>query len=80
MVLLTRLDGREVLVNDDLVVIVDRTPDTVMHLTTGDRIVVREPLEDVMERVIAFRRRVFAGVSLAPLEAPVASPPTVREP
>jgi flagellar protein FlbD len=61
MVLLTRLDGREVLVNDDLVVTVEHTPDTVIHLMTGDRIVVREKLGDVLENVVKFRRRVFSG-------------------
>ena len=61
MVLLTRLDGRAVLVNDDLVATVERTPDTVVQLITGDRITVKEPLAEVLERVVTFRRRVFSG-------------------
>jgi CDP-glucose 4,6-dehydratase len=64
MVLLTRLDGRDVLVNDDLVVTVERTPDTVLQLITGDRIVVREPLEEVEARVARFRARA-SGRTLA---------------
>ncbi len=61
MILLTRLDGREVVINTDLVVTVERTPDTVVTLTTGDRIMVRESVQDVVERAIAFRHRVLQG-------------------
>jgi flagellar protein FlbD len=61
MILLTRLDGREVVVNTDLIVTVERTPDTVLALTTGDRIMVKEPVEEVIERVAAFKYRVLCG-------------------
>lgn len=63
MIVLTRLDGREVVVNDGLVVTVESTPDTVITLTTGDRIMVKERVEDVIARVVAFRRRIFEKAS-----------------
>lgn len=61
MIKLTRLDGREVVINSDLVVTVEATPDTVVTLTTGDRIMVKENVEDVIERAVAFRHRVLQG-------------------
>lgn len=73
MILLTRLDGREVVVNSDLIVTVERTPDTVVALTTGDRLMVRESVEDVVERVVAFRYRVSAGTGHLREPQPVAS-------
>ena len=42
MISVTRLGGSEVVINTDLIVTVEKTPDTVITLTTGDRIMVRE--------------------------------------
>jgi flagellar protein FlbD len=61
MILVTRLDGREVVVNVDLVVTIEKTPDTVLTLTTGDRIMVRESLEEIVQRAVAYRHRLLQG-------------------
>jgi flagellar protein FlbD len=61
MIFLTRLGGSEVVINTDLIVTVERTPDTVLCLTTGDRIMVKESVEEVVERAAAFRHRVMQG-------------------
>jgi flagellar protein FlbD len=61
MIFLTRFDGTEVVVNSDLIVTVEKTPDTVVTLTTGDRIMVKEPIEEVVERAAAYRHRVLQG-------------------
>ena len=58
MILVTRLDGREIAVNCDLVTTVERTPDTMLTLSNGTRILVREELREVIERVVEFRRRI----------------------
>jgi flagellar protein FlbD len=61
MICLTRLAGSEVVINADLIVTVEKTPDTVITLTTGDRIMVKESVDDVVERAAAFRHRVLQG-------------------
>jgi flagellar protein FlbD len=61
MVLLTRLDGKELVVNADHVLTVEATPDTVIQLTSGDHLMVREPPDEVVERVAAWRRRCQLG-------------------
>ena len=61
MIFLTRFDGTEVVVNSDLIVTVEKIPDTVVTLTTGDRIMVKEPLEEVVARATAYRHRVLQG-------------------
>ena len=48
-------------INTDLIVTVEKTPDTVITLTTGDRIMVRESVEDVVARAAEFRHRVMQG-------------------
>lgn len=61
MIFVTRLDGSEVVVNVDLIVTIERTPDTVLTLTTGDRIMVKESLEEIVQRAIAYRHRTMEG-------------------
>ncbi len=57
MVVLTRLDGKELVVNADHILTVEATPDTVLQLTTGLHLMVREPTDEVIERVAEWRRR-----------------------
>jgi flagellar protein FlbD len=61
MVLVTRFDGSELVVNVDLILTIERTPDTVLTLTTGDRIMVKESLEEIVERAVAYRFRISQG-------------------
>jgi flagellar protein FlbD len=61
MISVTRLDGTELVVNVDLVVTIERTPDTVLTLTTGDRIMVKESLDEIVERAVAYRHRSLQG-------------------
>lgn len=66
MIALTRLDGKELVVNADHILTVEAMPDTVILLTGGLHLMVREPPEEVVERTIAYRRRIAAGVTAAP--------------
>ncbi len=61
MILLTRLDGKELVVNADHVLTVEATPDTVILLSGGLHLMVKEPPEEVVERAVAYRRRCAAG-------------------
>ena len=70
MIQVTRLDGTEVWINHDLIVTLERTPDTLMTLTTGVHVRVLESVEDVVERVVAFRRRLLAAPLVVEPDAP----------
>lgn len=56
MIALTRLSHHPFYLNADLIEIVEATPDTLITLTTGARIVVLEPVEVVVDRVLQCRR------------------------
>lgn len=58
MIVLTRLDGKELVVNADHILTAEATPDTVLHLTTGLALMVGESVPDVIDRVAAWQRRV----------------------
>jgi len=64
MIQLTRLNNHPLVVNSDLIKFVEQAPDTVITLVNGDKIVVRESAQDVLERVVRFRRSVLQGIML----------------
>jgi len=71
MIYLTRLDGQELVVNAEHILTVEATPDTVLHLTTGLRLMVREPVAAVVERVAAWRRRLVDGPEIVHASEPL---------
>jgi len=64
MIQLTRLNKQPLAVNSDLIKFVEQAPDTVITLVTGEKIVVLEKAQDVLDRVVQFRRSVLQGVML----------------
>ena len=61
MIVLTRLNGQPVMLNCDLIESVERESDaTVVTLTTGNAVVVSDGLDEIRERVVAFKRRIHA--------------------
>src|SRR6202163_3227930 len=64
MIHLTRLNNHPLVVNSDLIKFVEQSPDTVITLLSGEKIVVRESAPDVLERVVQFRRSVLQGITL----------------
>jgi flagellar protein FlbD len=61
MIQLTRLNGHKLYVNCDLLKFAEASPDTVLTLLTGEKIVVRESCEDVVALGTSFRARVLAA-------------------
>jgi len=74
MIQLTRLNNQPLIVNSDLIKFVERAPDTVLTLTTGEKIVVLESSEQVLEKVIEFRRTLLSGLTVRAPETSAASP------
>jgi flagellar protein FlbD len=61
MILLTRLNGPRIAVNADLIERAEATPDTVLTLVDGTKYLVTESVEEVIERVRAFRASVLVA-------------------
>jgi flagellar protein FlbD len=57
MIRLTRLNQQPLVLNADLIVSVESTPDTLVTLMNGDRIHVREAVEEVVDRAVDYHRR-----------------------
>lgn len=61
MITLTRFDGTQFVLNSDIILYVEATPDTIITLTTGDKLMIKETVEEVINSVIDFKQKVFTG-------------------
>ncbi|MEN6348080.1 MAG: flagellar FlbD family protein [Syntrophomonas sp.] len=59
MIYLTRLNGEKIMVNIDMIEIMEETPDTVVTLNTGKKLVVKEKTWWIREEIIRFRKNSF---------------------
>ena len=60
MIEVTKLNDVKILINPDLIELVEETPDTVVTLTTGRKIIVKESRQDVKNLVKSYRKEIFA--------------------
>jgi len=62
MIQLTRINRVPLVLNSDLIEHLESTPDTVISLTNGQKFVVLESAQEVIFKVIEFRRDIFRGL------------------
>jgi flagellar protein FlbD len=55
MIKVTKLNGRELVVNADLIEFIEATPDTIISLTTGRKIMVLEDVDEVVRKAVGYR-------------------------
>jgi len=60
VITLHKLNGALVTINAELIETIESAPDTVISLSTGNRYVVKEPVPDVIARIVEYRRQVAA--------------------
>jgi len=65
MIAVTRLDGVSMLLNAEVVAWIEQTPDTMVGLLNGERFLVRESPDELVRRIVAFKRSVIAGPEVA---------------
>ena len=58
MITLTRLNGKMVVVNAELIKLIESTPDTLVTLTSGDHLMVSQTVEEVVDRAVEYARRI----------------------
>ncbi len=59
MIRVTRLNNSQFWINPDLIQFIEETPDTVISLTTGVKVVVTESAADIVSAIVAFRRQSY---------------------
>jgi flagellar protein FlbD len=63
MIELTRLNGSTMVLNSDLIKTAEASPDTMLTLINGEKLIVREEITEVVESVVAYRARLLATVA-----------------
>lgn len=64
MIEVTRLNGSIFFLNPDMILSMEATPDTVITLTNGEKLLVKDTPEEVIDRFVAFRRRIVTELPL----------------
>jgi flagellar protein FlbD len=59
MISLRRLNNQAIMVNADLIESLESTPDTVVTLTSGNKLLVRDSMEEIQTKIIDFKRRIY---------------------
>lgn len=60
MIVLHKLNSAEIILNADLIESIESLPDTVINLVTGNRFIVRETKEEVMDKVIEYKKKLYS--------------------
>jgi flagellar protein FlbD len=63
MIELTRLNGNPMVLNSDLIKTAESSPDTMLTLINGEKLIVREGIGDIVDRVLAYRARLLTQVA-----------------
>lgn len=61
MIFITKMNNDTVLLNNDLIETIEETPDTVVTLNTGKKLLVKESSDEILNRVIAFKIKINSG-------------------
>ncbi len=59
MIKLTKINDEKFYLNSDLIEFLESTPDTIISLTTGKKVIVRETVNEVVEKIISFRSKIL---------------------
>ncbi len=63
MIEVTRLNGNPMVLNSDLIKTAEASPDTMLTLINGEKLIIRETCDEVTERVLAYRAQLLARVA-----------------
>ncbi|PKM80893.1 MAG: flagellar protein FlbD [Firmicutes bacterium HGW-Firmicutes-14] len=58
MIRVTRMNGFDLIINAELIEFIESTPDTVLTLTTGKKFVLKDSVQDIIDRIIDYRKSI----------------------
>jgi flagellar protein FlbD len=59
MIVVKKINGEEIVVNSDLIETIEFTPHAVLSLTTGDKVILDETREELLKKIIEYKRAIF---------------------
>ena len=64
MIVLTKINKALITVNSDLIQYIEETPDTIITMTNNDKVVVQNSMEEIIQKVVHYRRLVNGLINL----------------
>ncbi len=64
MIKLTRLNGEPIVINESQIMIIDSIPESKIVFMNREFFIVRETIEEIVEKELEFKQKVLAGSSL----------------
>lgn len=61
MITITKLNDQEMVINCDLIELIEATPDTTITMTTGRKVIAKEPIESVLNSIVNYKKQLAAG-------------------
>lgn len=68
MIILTKLNGKDIMLNEDHIENIVESPDTVVNMTNGNSYIVQESLTEIMGKIVGFNRACHARMRENPRE------------
>lgn len=62
MIKVTRLNDTQIVINGELIEFVEETPDTVITMTTGRKIVVKETVDELIDIMIQYKQKIYCRI------------------
>ena len=59
MIKVEKIDGEKIIINAELIESIQATPDTVITLTSNKKIIVKNDVEDIIDKVVTYRKETF---------------------
>ncbi|MCT4596355.1 MAG: flagellar FlbD family protein [Vallitalea sp.] len=59
MIYITKLNSEEIVINSDLIEVIEETPNTIITLTTGKKIIVQDSSKEIVKKIIAYKRKLI---------------------
>ena len=64
MIKCEKFSGQPIFINADLIEFVEATPDTIITTTTGKKIFVKDSVEEVVDKVVKYKKRIYEGLNI----------------
>ncbi len=62
MIEVRKLNDQAIIVNAELIEFIESTPDTLLTLTTGKKFVIKDTVDEIISKVIQYRRSIYEGI------------------
>lgn len=64
MISVTGFDGMEFYINCDLIETIKETPDTVITISTGKKLIVKESAGEIVDKIVEYRKMILNGINI----------------